>query len=141
MVATLIAVALYVGLPQQLLVVPRYVLPALELLLLVPLIAINPKRLTRQTSTFRILSLALVLLDRVAVLVLWRLVSSPASAASAVCRQDSDSPVAAATGENPLVRRREGGCIVLFLTTRSCVVRRAGYPRSRNGAPVEGPKP
>ncbi|MGW0966499.1 hypothetical protein [Streptomyces sp. NPDC002516] len=60
-VATLIAIALYVGLPQQLLVAPRYVLPALELLLLVPLIAINPRRLTRQTAAFRFLSLTLVL--------------------------------------------------------------------------------
>ncbi|MFE2531372.1 hypothetical protein [Streptomyces sp. NPDC059371] len=59
--ATLIAIILYLALPQQLLIAPRYVLPALELLLLVPLIAINPKRLTRQTTTFRLLSLALVL--------------------------------------------------------------------------------
>ncbi|WP_432189506.1 hypothetical protein [Streptomyces sp. Tue6028] len=59
--ATLTAIALYVGLPQQLLVAPRYVMPVLEILLLVPLIAINPKRLTRQTTTFRFLSLALVL--------------------------------------------------------------------------------
>ncbi|MDX6356939.1 MAG: hypothetical protein QOF98_3842 [Streptomyces sp.] len=59
-VATLVAGALYLALPQQLLVAPRFVLPALELLLLVPLIAINPKRLTRQTRTFRILSLTLV---------------------------------------------------------------------------------
>ncbi|WP_435221868.1 hypothetical protein [Streptomyces sp. Tue6028] len=61
MAATLTAIALYAGLPQQLLVAPRYVMLVLELLLLVPLIAINPKRLTRQTMTFRFLSLALVL--------------------------------------------------------------------------------
>lgn len=60
-VATLIAITLYVALPQQLLVAPRYVLPALELLLLVPLIAVNPKRLTRQTKAIRFFSLALVL--------------------------------------------------------------------------------
>ncbi len=35
-------------------------LPALECLLLIPLIAINPKRLTRQTKAFRVLSLTLV---------------------------------------------------------------------------------
>jgi hypothetical protein len=58
---TLVAITLYVALPQRLLVAPRYVLPALELLLLIPLIAINPKRLTRQTTAFRFLSLALVL--------------------------------------------------------------------------------
>jgi uncharacterized membrane protein len=59
-VATLTAIALYLLLPQKLLIAPRYVLPALELLLLVPLVAINPKRLTRQTRAFRILSLTLV---------------------------------------------------------------------------------
>nr|WP_239091824.1 hypothetical protein [Streptomyces sp. SID14478] len=47
-------------LPEQLLIAPRYVLPALEVVLLVPLVAINPRRLTRQTKTFRILSLTLV---------------------------------------------------------------------------------
>ncbi|WP_206300042.1 hypothetical protein [Streptomyces mangrovisoli] len=61
MAATLVAVLLYVALPQRLLVAPRYVVPALELLLLVPLVAINPRRLTRQNATFRFLSLALVL--------------------------------------------------------------------------------
>ncbi|MFG2833222.1 hypothetical protein ACGFWI_38290 [Streptomyces sp. NPDC048434] len=52
--------ALYVALPQQLLVAPRYVLPGLELLLLIPLFAINPKRLTRETRVSRLLSLTLV---------------------------------------------------------------------------------
>jgi hypothetical protein len=60
--ATLIAIALYLFLPQQLLIAPRYVLPGLELLLLIPLIAINPRRMTRQTKTARVLSLTLVLL-------------------------------------------------------------------------------
>ncbi|MCF3134147.1 hypothetical protein [Streptomyces olivochromogenes] len=59
-VATLAAIMLYLGLPQRLLIAPRYVLPALEFLLLVPLVAINPKRLTRQTRAFRVLSLTLV---------------------------------------------------------------------------------
>ncbi|NEB77372.1 DUF1345 domain-containing protein [Streptomyces sp. SID14478] len=59
-VATLAAVGLYLFLPEQLLIAPRYVLPALEVVLLVPLVAINPRRLTRQTKTFRILSLTLV---------------------------------------------------------------------------------
>lgn len=60
--ATLTAVVLYLALPQQLLITPRYVLPALELLLLIPLIAVNPRRLTRETRTSRILSLTLVLI-------------------------------------------------------------------------------
>ncbi|MFJ8825161.1 hypothetical protein ACIREE_25695 [Streptomyces sp. NPDC102467] len=59
-IATLAAIALYLFLPQQLLIAPRYVLPALEVVLLVPLVAINPRRLTRQTKTFRVLSLTLV---------------------------------------------------------------------------------
>ncbi|MEU3186681.1 hypothetical protein ABZ707_21130 [Streptomyces sp. NPDC006923] len=60
--ATLIAITLYLALPEQLLIAPRYVLPALEIVLLIPLIAINPKRLTRQTRAFRVLSLTLVAL-------------------------------------------------------------------------------
>jgi len=58
--ATLVAITLYLGLPERLLIAPRYVLPGLELLLLLPLVAVNPKRLTRQTRTSRALSLALV---------------------------------------------------------------------------------
>jgi len=58
--ATLVAILLYLALPQQLLIAPRFVLPGLELLLLVPLIAINPKRMTRQTRWSRTGSLALV---------------------------------------------------------------------------------
>lgn len=60
-VATVTAIGLYLALPQQLLITPRFVLPALEVALLLPLIAINPRRLTRQSRTFRVLSLALVL--------------------------------------------------------------------------------
>ncbi|MFD5085315.1 hypothetical protein ACFWOG_22045 [Kitasatospora sp. NPDC058406] len=60
--ATLAAILLYVALPQQLLVAPRYVLPALELLLLIPLVAVNPLRLTRQNRISRAMSLTLVLL-------------------------------------------------------------------------------
>ncbi|MEE4542594.1 hypothetical protein V2S66_11530 [Streptomyces sp. V4-01] len=68
-IATLVAIALYLVLPQQILIAPRYVLPGLELLLLVPLVAINPRRLTRQTRTFRMLSLTLVLVIAVSNLI------------------------------------------------------------------------
>jgi uncharacterized membrane protein len=61
-IAVLVAVALYLVLPQRLLVVPRYALPSLELLLLIPVVAVNPRRLTRQTRVSRALSLALVAL-------------------------------------------------------------------------------
>ncbi|WP_103349636.1 hypothetical protein [Amycolatopsis sp. CA-128772] len=59
-VATLVAIALYLALPEQLLVAPRFVVPGLEILLLVPLVAINPRRVTRQTRLSRVLSLSLV---------------------------------------------------------------------------------
>ncbi|MER5866202.1 hypothetical protein [Kitasatospora sp. NPDC002040] len=58
--ATLVAILLYVALPAQLLLGPRFVLPALEVLLLIPLIAVNPRRMTRQNRVSRTLSLALV---------------------------------------------------------------------------------
>lgn len=61
-VATIAAIALYLGLPQELLIGPRYLIPGLELLLLIPLLAINPTRLTRETRISRILSLSLVFL-------------------------------------------------------------------------------
>ncbi|MFD9124060.1 hypothetical protein [Kitasatospora sp. NPDC059571] len=62
MIATLVAILLYLVLPERLLVAPRFVLPALEVLLLIPLIAVNPRRLTRQTHVSRVLSLTLVAL-------------------------------------------------------------------------------
>jgi hypothetical protein len=60
-VAVLVAVALYVLLPERLLAGPRFVVPALELVLLIPVIAINPARLTRQTRWSRRLSVVLTL--------------------------------------------------------------------------------
>ncbi|MCW2777831.1 MAG: hypothetical protein JWN17_1556 [Frankiales bacterium] len=65
-VAVLVAVALQAALPQRLLLGPRGVLPVLELLLLVPLLVVNPVRMTRQTRWSRPLAIALVLLILVA---------------------------------------------------------------------------
>jgi hypothetical protein len=59
-VVTVLAALLYLALPQQLLIGPRYIVPAVEILLLIPLVAINPKRVTRQTKLSRTLSLTLV---------------------------------------------------------------------------------
>lgn len=59
-IAILIAIALYAALPSELLVGPRYIIPVVELALLIPLIAINPTRLTRETRWSRIVSLVLV---------------------------------------------------------------------------------
>jgi hypothetical protein len=60
--AVLAAAALYALLPEHLLVAPRYVIPGLELLLLIPLVVINPRRLTQQTRWSRGLSLGLAML-------------------------------------------------------------------------------
>ena len=61
-VAVLVAVALYAVLPEPLLVGPRFLIPALELVLLVALIATNPLRMTRQTRRSRAASLVLTVL-------------------------------------------------------------------------------
>lgn len=65
-VAVLAAAALYALLPEHLLLAPRFVIPGLELLLLIPLVVINPRRLTSQTRWSRIVSLTLALLIIVA---------------------------------------------------------------------------
>lgn len=65
-VAVLVAIGLYAVLPQSLLVMPRYLIPGLELLLLIPLVAVNPRRLTRQTRWSRAVSLVVVLVIVVA---------------------------------------------------------------------------
>jgi hypothetical protein len=59
-VAVLFAIALYALLPEPLLVLPRFVIPALGVLLLIALTVVNPRRLTRETRLSRIASLAVV---------------------------------------------------------------------------------
>ncbi len=60
--AVLVAIALYALLPEPLLIGPRLVVPALELALFIPLMAANPRRMTRQNRLLRNLSISLVLL-------------------------------------------------------------------------------
>ena len=49
--------------PNALLVLgPRYLIPALEVLLLVPLLVGNPRRMTRQNRQLRLVSIGLILL-------------------------------------------------------------------------------
>lgn len=48
-IAVLVAIGLYAFLPNSLLFAPRYVIPSIEIVLLVVLIATNPWRLTRET--------------------------------------------------------------------------------------------
>lgn len=59
-IAIVFGVALYALLPSNLTVGSRFVIPGLELLLLIPVFAFNPRRLARQTTLSRALSLALV---------------------------------------------------------------------------------
>ena len=59
-VAVVVAVVLYASLPNQLLVGPRFVIPILEGILLVALVATDPRRITRQTRQSRMISLVLI---------------------------------------------------------------------------------
>ncbi len=61
-IAVLAAVALYTLLPTRLIVGPRFIVPILELLLFIPLVAANPRRMTRHNRALRRLAIALVLL-------------------------------------------------------------------------------
>jgi hypothetical protein len=54
--------ALYLLLPNPLILGPRLVLPVLEFALFVPLVFANPKRMTKETTLLRLLSIGLVLL-------------------------------------------------------------------------------
>jgi hypothetical protein len=58
--ATVAAAALYLTLPNELLGIARYIIPAIEVLLLAPLVAANPIRMTRDNVQLRRLSFALV---------------------------------------------------------------------------------
>ena len=58
--AIVVGAALYAALPSNLTLGSRFVIPALELVLLLPVLAYNPRRFTRQTTWSRVLSLALV---------------------------------------------------------------------------------
>jgi hypothetical protein len=88
-IAILVAIVLYALLPEQLLVGPRLVIPSVEIVLLVTVVAINPRRLTRQTRFSRTASLILtgvVLVSNLLALILLvhDLVANPASDAKAL---------------------------------------------------------
>lgn len=61
-IAVVVAGLAYALLPASLLVMPRYVIPGLELVLLIALIATNPRRMTRETRWSRIASIGLACL-------------------------------------------------------------------------------
>jgi hypothetical protein len=60
--AVLVAIILYAALPERLLLGPRVVVPLLEAVLFIPLVAANPRRLTRDNRWLRRVSISLVLL-------------------------------------------------------------------------------
>jgi hypothetical protein len=60
------AIALYALLPEQLILGPRLVIPALEVVLLAALVIVNPRRMTRDNPWERALALTLVGLIAVA---------------------------------------------------------------------------
>lgn len=59
-IAIAIAVLLYVLLPEALVMKPRYLLPALEIVLIIPLTVSNPTKITRESRNLRVVSLALI---------------------------------------------------------------------------------
>lgn len=61
-IATLVAIAVYALLPEQLLLAPRIVIPLVEVALLVALIASHPRRMAQRTHWSRVLSVALAAL-------------------------------------------------------------------------------
>ncbi|MDQ6715535.1 MAG: hypothetical protein M3Z83_05460 [Actinomycetota bacterium] len=68
-IAVVVAAAAYAALPQTLLVGPRLVIPAVELLLLAALISTNPRRMVRDSRWSRTLSVVLAAVVLVANLV------------------------------------------------------------------------
>ena len=65
-IAILLAAFIYILLPKRLIIGPRYLLPALELIILIALTASNPMKITRESRNIRALSLGLIGLVNVA---------------------------------------------------------------------------
>jgi uncharacterized membrane protein len=65
-IAILVATALYLFLPSDILAVQRYIIAGIVLLLLIPLIVLNPRRMTKETRWSRIAELAIGLVILVA---------------------------------------------------------------------------
>lgn len=74
-VALAAAITLYVLLPGELIVGPRWLLPGLEALLIVPLLVTNPDRRERDTTALRVGSILLISVISIAnISALWLLV-------------------------------------------------------------------
>lgn len=87
--AVAVAIALYALLPSEVIIGPRLVLPALEIVLFVPLVVANPRRMTRQNRWLRNLSIGLILVialanDSALALLVKALVTSQANRAGSL---------------------------------------------------------
>lgn len=60
--SVIVAIVLQVALPDQLTLLPRYLMPALETALLIGLIAANPVRIERRSQAVRLASIVLIFL-------------------------------------------------------------------------------
>jgi uncharacterized membrane protein len=67
-VALLVALGLYLGLPEAFVVGPKWILPALEAVLVVPLLIADPDRTGRETRLLRTVSILLIALVSLALL-------------------------------------------------------------------------
>ncbi len=65
-IAMVVAVGLQVALPDRLNLSSRFLLPAIEAVLLVVLVAVNPRRIDRASRPLRLLSLALIVVASLA---------------------------------------------------------------------------
>jgi len=83
-IATLGAIGLYGALPNNLLVGPRYIIPAIELVILAVVVVENPSRMTRESRRSRVVALALTYLilfsNLVSLVLLLRRLVSPSGA-------------------------------------------------------------
>ena len=61
-VAVIAAIGLYAVLPSALQIGPRFVVPGLEVLVFIPLVLANPRRMSKESRFLRRLSIGLVLL-------------------------------------------------------------------------------
>jgi uncharacterized membrane protein len=62
LVAVVIALVLYLLIPEKVQLLPSWIIPALGVLLLIPLLILNPRRLSRETTWSRALSIVLAAL-------------------------------------------------------------------------------
>jgi uncharacterized membrane protein len=65
-IATLVNLVLILLIPEKVQLLPSWVVPVLGVLLMIPLVAFNPRRLTRETTWSRWLSIALAIVLTVA---------------------------------------------------------------------------